>query len=789
MKKFLLLSWPFLIIFLAVAVFFYPLWVKGQVALPGDFIVGVYYPWLDYQWGGYGAGVPVKNPITADVVSFIYPMQIAAVTALKSGVIPLWNNYILAGTPLMANFQSAPFSPTNFLYFIFSSLTAWNLQIFLQPFLGALFLFFLLREFGRSKLASVFGGLAFSFAGFMTIWLEWNGHSLVAAFFPLIILLVVKWLKKPQLGWGVLLSISLAAQIFAGYPQIILYEAAALVLLILIFDRKFFLNFKSFTGLAFFVALGLGLSAIQLLPGYEMLTLSQRKVESVLNVGAFLPWQLIITFLAPDYFGSHVTGNYWGPGDYTLTTGFSGVVVITLAMIGLLNFFKQKEVKFALGLILFSLAIALPNPITVAIKNSGFLGLQAASAHRILVLTNLGFAILAAFGLDALVEHKLTVKKVLSALILPAGVILIFLFGTVILIFLNKKGGQFFKVTDLQVGLKNLLLPFTHLAVVTVILLMVVRFKKYNSYLKVVLVLLSLTELFRFGWKFTPFSPREFVFPKTGVINFLQSQPKPFRVVGEDVVPINFMMAYGIETVEGYDAVYPLRTAQYLATLNSGQVDATPMGRYGSVSNVNSPLLNLANGKYILALKRDKNGKVDKNGQLPEKFNRFQSVFEDKTVAVLENKQVLARAFLVYDWQRMDPPQILAALAQNYPVKNQVLLEKNPPFVEKGGQGQATVLKDDNKKLITTESNKSGLLVIADSWFPGWKAFVNGQEKPVLKADYNFMAVPVPAGKSEVRLEFEPVSYRNGKLISQGALILLFATGLFWYIFKRGLKI
>src|SRR3989344_6863711 len=157
MKKRLLNFWPFLAIIISVLIFFYPVWLKGFVPLPGDFIVGVYYPWLDYIWGGYGAGVPVKNPITADVVSFIYPMQMYSVELSKHGIVALWNPFIFMGTPLLANFQSAQFSPTNFLYFIFPQLTAWSLQIMFQPFLAATFLYFLLRQFSLSKLASVAG--------------------------------------------------------------------------------------------------------------------------------------------------------------------------------------------------------------------------------------------------------------------------------------------------------------------------------------------------------------------------------------------------------------------------------------------------------------------------------------------------------------------------------------------------------------------------------------------------------------------------------------------------------
>ena len=95
MRKFFVKFWPLAAIFIIVAIFFYPVWLQNKIPLPADFVIGTYYPWLDYKWGGYGAGVPVKNPITTDVVSFIFPMQMLSIDLLKQGIIPLWNENIL----------------------------------------------------------------------------------------------------------------------------------------------------------------------------------------------------------------------------------------------------------------------------------------------------------------------------------------------------------------------------------------------------------------------------------------------------------------------------------------------------------------------------------------------------------------------------------------------------------------------------------------------------------------------------------------------------------------------
>jgi hypothetical protein len=737
--------WPFAAIFILVAIFFYPVWLQGKIPLPGDFIVGVYYPWLDYIWGGYSGGVPVKNPITTDVVSFIYPMQTYAFELMRQGIMPLWNSLILAGTPLAANFQSAPFTPTNFFYLILPQIYAWTAQIIIQPLLAAVFLYLLLRSFGINKLPAVAGGLFYGFSGFNMIWMQWNGHALVAAFFPLVILLVKTWLKTKNAFFGILLSVTLALQILSGYPQIILYEFLAIFLFVIIFDRGIFKDFKSLLTLSLFIILGITTAAVQIIPGLELLNHSQREVEDVINVSAFLPWQYLITFLAPDYFGNHATGNFWGEGDYTLVTGFSGVTVIVLAGLGILK--KEKGVIFGGSMILLSLLISLPNPLTIALKESGLLGLQAASAHRALILSNLGFAILASFGLNRLLTTHVSWKNLLRAFYVPAILLFGFLIGTYLA--LTQIPTLF--TTNYQVALKNLILPIGIFGF-TFILLMVYKLsKKFSEFFVILVIALAIFELFRFGWKFTPFSDKEFAYPKTSVIDFLQQQEKPFRVVAEDVIPINMMMAYRIETVEGYDAVYPLSYAKFLAKLNSGK-DSTPMGRYGSVTNPRSSLIDLANGKYILALKRDKIRSVDENGTVPDEFSRFKKVFEDKTVVVLENPTVLPRAFLTDN---------LVSITMQKAVK----------YLKYG----------NSESLIEVKTEHPTYLFISDTYYPGWKAEMNGQDIEIIKAADTFRAIPIKES-GVVRMYYDPESFKLGLIISLISLGFLGMIGITKYV-------
>jgi hypothetical protein len=74
---------------------------------------------------------------------------------------------------------------------------------------------------------------------------------------------------------------------------------------------------------------------------------------------------------------------------------------------------------------------------------------------------------------------------------------------------------------------------------------------------------------------------------------------------------------------------------------------------------------------------------------------------------------------------------------------------------------------------IAWQMGRGGMLRVLESWAPGWRAHVNGRAAPVHRADFLFMAVPVPEGPCEVVLEYRPDSVRNGAIVSAIGLVAL----------------
>jgi uncharacterized membrane protein YfhO len=90
-----------------------------------------------------------------------------------------------------------------------------------------------------------------------------------------------------------------------------------------------------------------------------------------------------------------------------------------------------------------------------------------------------------------------------------------------------------------------------------------------------------------------------------------------------------------------------------------------------------------------------------------------------------------------------------------------------------------------NRIHLRVERDKPGMLIAAQSHFPGWVARVDGQEQPLWLANYAFCAVAVPAGTSDVVLSYEPMSLRLGAALSALSALLL---GFAWWHGRRGAR-
>ncbi len=143
----------------------------------------------------------------------------------------------------------------------------------------------------------------------------------------------------------------------------------------------------------------------------------------------------------------------------------------------------------------------------------------------------------------------------------------------------------------------------------------------------------------------------------------------------------------------------------------------------------------------------------------------------DTGVSVYVNREVLPRAFVVYDAEEAGE-KVLARLseANRQELRDKVFVDRLPSstrrHLEKGRvAGKGSVVLTEKKpglKKYRAVSSRPGLLFMSDQFYPGWRVFVEGEEVRLLQADHCFRAVPVQGGVNLVELRFEPVSFRIG---------------------------
>ena len=156
------------------------------------------------------------------------------------------------------------------------------------------------------------------------------------------------------------------------------------------------------------------------------------------------------------------------------------------------------------------------------------------------------------------------------------------------------------------VSQRNLIFPFATLGLGVLISgsLWIVLKKSY-SLLFTFYFLFSILGLIRFGWKFTPFSSKEYLYPVTPAIKFLQENMginDRYMTLDRRLLPPNANIMYKLKSIEGYDPIYSKDYAVKIAGMENGDETIPDYGRIIRPTNFNSPIAGELNVKYVLSL-------------------------------------------------------------------------------------------------------------------------------------------------------------------------------------------
>jgi len=726
------------LLLLPIFIFFSPAWMKGKLPIPADTIVGMYHPFRDVVWKGLTAGVPFKNFLITDAIRQQYPWRELAIDLLKSGQYPGWNPYTHAGTPLAANIQTALFYPLNILFFLLPFPTAWSIEVILQPLLLALFLFAFLTDIGVSKKAASIASLSLALSGFSVAWLEWNTTLHTLVWVPLALLGIERIVKQERLIWYLTLAFALVSILFAGFLQTSFY---AIVVILAYAGVRLWLSGRKTTILKLsLVVIAVGaLTAVQWVPTAKLLRYSAREIDQgdvLMRQDWFLPWQNLVQFVAPDFFGNPATLNYWGAFNYTEFIGYVGMIPLAFALTALFTSSGKKsfQEKFFICALVLSLIFALSNPLSRIPFQLNLPLISTAQPSRLMMIVDLCLALLAAFGLDrffkdlragkGLNRHLLIALSITAATI---GGLWVFTFG---------KTGIDMAAENLKVAQRNLILPtmlivaagITLMAALHLVKLRVKNKTIIHNSLFIVLFILTSADLLRFSWKFTPFSDKDYLYPQTETVRFLAQDKSPWRYITTDarIFPPNFSIPYRFQTLEGYDPIYIRRFGQLIASSQKGEptLEPTPFHRIIRPDNYASPIVDLLNVKYVVSLTDLLHPKLEK-------------VFQEGETRVYKNNQAFPRAFLIPNY--VVPNSERQSLEQAFSMKK-----------EDVNQSASIMEYRENEVGILVDSQTGGMLVLSDTYYPGWTATLDGTGIEIHQVLYSLRGTMVPSGRHEI---------------------------------------
>ena len=268
--------------------------------------------------------------VLRDFSVFGYPLAHYHRAAFWSGEIPLWNPLSYAGIPFAAQWNTMVFYPGSLIYLFFP--LPWSLSAFcvVHLYVAGLGMYFLIRHWTASNVAGVIAGLVFALSGLVQNSLMWPNNIAALGCLPWVLLTLKLALARG--GRHVVFAILAGSmQMLTGAPEVILFTWLLVGVLWLVEGR---LN-ESVGRLAIVVASVAVLCAIQLLPFFDLLLISERAGVTQENNWAmdFDGW---VNFISPLYeTRTKGIGAFYHDTQAWTHSYFVGVPVLWLSLVAL----------------------------------------------------------------------------------------------------------------------------------------------------------------------------------------------------------------------------------------------------------------------------------------------------------------------------------------------------------------------------------------------------------------------------------------------------------------------
>ncbi|MEW6095923.1 MAG: YfhO family protein [bacterium] len=763
--------------------------------------------------------------IFRDIYHTFYPTRYFVSQCVKDGYFPPWNPYIYFGFPFFGSLQHGLLNPLSIFMYVLPFDIGFKLFIIGHFCLAGIFMYLLMRDWRIGKAASLIAAITYTFNGYL-LSIDIFTHLTSACWTPLIFLFYNKAINSSKFKYIIFTSISLAFQFLGEKPEILYTTVLTLILFTIAKavmqyreEGRIIYPSKSILILSLVGLISVGLVLFQLLPFLEAVNYSYRQEGMVYHKAT--KWSLppieLLTLICPASSGFvEFIWKFWGQDFFKSI--YLGIIGIFLVMVAI--FEKRKRNVFWVAIFFGSIILALG--INTPFYNFLYNSLPGISFMRYPVkffcLTIFAGGILAGFGFDYLL--MIIKKEKIKPLIFLFGVNFLLL---IILIFWYINIGKILFVLKLHYlqpptidGLiaieGNYFMTFKNFSLITIFfsifnsLILLTKIKRINlSIFSTISIFIIIVDLFFFGLNLNPLITQKFYSKKPPVLKILKKdstgisrfmiEPRSLietsyvknytlfelRIRHQSILSPNFGLMHKVFGVQGYGFLVLKDYFRFEDKLSSGE----------EFSNV-LRLLNLTNVKYIIS-----------KFEIPTDHLKliYMEKKNDEEIRLYENPNYLKRAFFVPKARVVkDRQEILNILtSRDFEPQKEVILEGKIPnsksqillrnILRIPNKSQIPTLKSQiqiidyqpNKVAITTSSNQDGFLFLSDTYYPGWKAYVDGKPTKIYRANFLFRAIVLPMGIHKVEFIYSPLSFKIGFMGTIFTLLVLIVIGLWKY--------